>query len=75
MAQKIIRGYSVSFKDAAAKGIEHLSYILSYEETDSLFRNAKVSGRIKFEDRAGRNFTLTYKHGGKFELTKRSGWF
>lgn len=74
MKQKIIRGYTVLYADAAGKGIEHLAYILSTEETDSLFRNARISGKIKFEDRAGRNFILISKPGGKFRVKKRSSW-
>ncbi|MCH7759222.1 hypothetical protein IID20_02615 [Patescibacteria group bacterium] len=75
MNQKNIRGYKVSYKDAAAKGIEYLSYILSYEETDSLFNNARISGKIKFEDRYGRNFILVRKSSGNYILKTRSSWF
>lgn len=74
MAQKTIRGYTVSYNSAAAKGIKHLAYVLSYGEADSLFRNAKVSGKVKFEDRAGRNFTLVWTSSGNYTLKKRSSW-
>ena len=71
MNKKNIRGYSVYYNDEAKRGIDHLAYVLSFDEANSLFRNARISGKIKFEDRAGRNFTLISKNNGGFELKKR----
>ena len=76
MKEKNIRGYTVYYKNNAEKGIEHLSYILSFDESESLFRAAKSTGKVKFEDRGGRNFTLISKLNGTFVVEKRSGgWF
>lgn len=74
MKSKIIRGYTVEYENDAEKGVAHLAYTLSYAETDSMFRNARISGKIKFEDRMGRNYTLTRKAGSTFMLKKRSAW-
>ncbi|MDA2922138.1 hypothetical protein MYX07_02605 [Patescibacteria group bacterium AH-259-L07] len=74
MKSKIIRGYTVQYNDDAKKGVEHLAYTLSYAESDSLFRNARISGKIKFEDRVGKNYTLVRKTGSTFVLKKRSAW-
>ncbi len=71
MNKKNIRGYSVYYNDETKKGINHLAYVLSFEETDSLFHNARYSGKIHFENRSGRNFTLISKNNGSFELKKR----
>jgi len=75
MAEKYIRGYKVKYGADAAKGIEHLAYVLSWGEADSLFRAARLSGKIKFEDRVGRNFTLISHPDGNFEVKGRSGWW
>ena len=72
---KIIRGYTVLYDDNAAKGIEHLAYVLSIEESDSLFSNARYSGKVKFEDRLGRNYTLIYNLNGTFKVERRSDWW
>jgi hypothetical protein len=71
MKKKNIRGYTVHYKEDAEKGISHLSYVLSLAEADSLFRNARYSGRLKFEDRLGRNFTLISHTNGSFTVEKR----
>ena len=71
MAQKFIRGYPVFYESNAIKGIEHLAYVLTYEETDSLFRSARLSGKVEFEDRVGRNFTLINTSGRNFQVKKR----
>lgn len=71
MNKKRIRGYLVYYSDETKKGIDHLAYVLSFDETNSLFRNARYSGKIKFEDRRGRNFTLISKNDGSLELKKR----
>lgn len=74
MKSKTIRGCTVQYNDDAQKGVDHLAYTLSYAEADSLFRNARISGKIKFEDRVGKNYTLKRKTGSTFVLTKRSAW-
>jgi len=74
MLQKNIHGYIVNYKNNALKGVEHLAYVLSFDEAFSLFQAAQISGNVKFEDRAGRNFTLKSKTIGTFLLEKRSGW-
>ena len=71
MNKKNIRGYSVYYDDKTIKAFNHLAYVLSFEETDSLFNSARLSGKIHFEDRLGRNFTLISKNNNKFELKKR----
>ncbi|MBL7054040.1 hypothetical protein ISS06_02480 [Patescibacteria group bacterium] len=75
MNQKNIRGFTVLFRAPAKQGVDHLAYTLSSTEMNSIFRNARISGKIKFEDRQGRNFTLISKHNGKYVVKKRSGWF
>ena len=74
MPAKNIHGYIVNYKNNAHKGAEHLAYVLSYDEAFSLLRAAQMSGNVKFEDRAGRNFTLKSKTTGTFLLEKRNGW-
>ncbi len=74
MPQKNIHGYIVNYKNNAHKGAEHLAYVLSFDEAFSLFQAVQMSGEVKFEDRAGRNFTLKSKTIGTFLLEKRSGW-
>ena len=71
---KIIRGYTVYYDDSAAKGIEHLAYVLSIDESDSFFRNARDSGKLKFEDRLGRNYILISNLDGTFKVEGRSDW-
>ncbi len=71
MPQKFIRGYPVFYKNSAAKGVDHLAYVLTYEEAYSLFRSAQLSGRVEFEDRVGRNFTLINTSGRNFEIRRR----
>lgn len=76
MKQKNIKGYIVLYKDDAEKGVEHLAYILSFDEAESLFRSAKNIGKVKFEDRGGRNFLLISKFDGTFVVEKRpDSWF
>ena len=73
---KTIRGFRVECESGVEKGADHLAYTLSYDEAYSLFKAAERTGKIKFEDRAGRNFTLIAKLDGSFELKKRkTGWF
>ncbi len=71
MIQKNLKGFSVSFLEEAKNGFEHLAYVLSFDETCSLFDNAKMSGKIEFEDRLGRNYTLLSKLNGNFEIKER----
>ncbi|HKL16827.1 MAG TPA: hypothetical protein VJ900_00460 [Patescibacteria group bacterium] len=71
MEESNIQGYSVKHKSGLRKGIFHLDHILSTNETESIFRNARMSGSIKFEDRVGRNYVLKYKPFGKYTLKKR----
>ena len=72
---KIIRGYTVFYDDSAAKGIEHLAYVLSIEESDSMFSSVRSTGKLKFEDRLGRNYTLIYNFDGTFKVERRSDWW
>jgi len=74
MKTKNIRAYAVSYEDDASQGFEHLAYILSLDESESLFTNARMSGKVKFEDRAGRNFTLIRQNDGDFLIKKRHSW-
>jgi len=71
MNKKNIRGYSIYYDDNAIKAFRHLAYVLSSDERNSLFDSARLSGKIHFEDRLGRNFTLIYKNNGSFEIRKR----
>jgi len=71
MNKKNVRGYPVYYNDNAVKALDHLAYVLSSDERDSLFNSARLSGKIHFEDRLGRNFTLIGKNNGSFELRKR----
>jgi len=71
MNKKNLRGYTVYYKDEASKGVEHLAYTLSFDEATSLFYNARKTGKIKFEDRLGRNYTLIGKLNGTFQVKKR----
>ncbi len=75
MPTKNLRGYTVFYEDNAAKGVEHLAYVLSPGEADSLFYSARLSRKIKFEDRVGRNYILISKLNGTFEVRKRRGWW
>ncbi len=70
---KNIRGYTVYYDNDTQKGLDHLSYVLSQSEQDSLFDSAWRSGEVKFEDRAGRNFTLKSQSRWSFTLEKRGG--
>lgn len=74
MKQKNLRGYTVKYKEDASKGVEHLAYVLNIEESESLFHNSRLSGKVKFEDRYARNFTLFFRGNGIFEIKKRGGW-
>lgn len=71
MKEKFLRGYSLSYEDEASKGFEHLAYVLSFEESNSLFNSAFLSGKIYFEDRVGRNYTLISKSRTSFKIEKR----
>jgi len=71
MIEKFLRGYAVSCDDDSLKGFEHLAYVLSFDEAESLFRAAFLSGKTHFEDRIGRNYTLIGKNRYSFELKKR----
>lgn len=72
---KVIRGYTVDYDSEAKEGIDHLVYVLSLEERDSLLKAAQRAGEVKFEDRMGRNFVLKRKSLWKFTLEKRKGWW
>lgn len=74
MPQKSIHGYLVNYENNTLKGIEHLAYVLSFDEAFSLFQATEMSGRVDFEDRVGRNFTLRRKTVGTFSLEKRERW-
>lgn len=74
--EKNLHGYLVFYDDNAAKGAEHLAYVLTFDEAESLFRAARNTGKVKFEDRIGRNFTLIGNLDGTFEIQARSNsWF
>ncbi|MDD3102310.1 MAG: hypothetical protein PHE59_04180 [Patescibacteria group bacterium] len=72
MLQKIVKGYEINFEEDAVKGVDHLAYILSYEESGSLFQAARLAGHTDFEDRGGRNFILVHNPNGSFELKVRN---
>ncbi|MCD6097194.1 hypothetical protein J7J60_02615 [bacterium] len=73
---KVIRGYTIHYDPEVAAGMEHIAYVLSREEQDSLFESAWRTGDVEFEDRKGRNFVLKSKSRWEFVLEKRKeGWF
>ncbi len=71
MEETNVQGYPVHHKKDVEKGVFHLEHILSTDETESMFRNARMSGSVKFEDRTGRNYTLKHKPFGDYTLEKR----
>ena len=71
MLSKNLRGYTVYYEQNAIKGIEHLAYVLTFDESESLFRAAKLEGKVEFEDRYGRNFNLISNFDGTFKLMVR----
>ncbi|MCD6471343.1 hypothetical protein J7K86_02345 [bacterium] len=71
MFSKNLRGYTVYYEKNAEKGIEHLAYVLNFDESESLFRAAKLEGKIEFEDRYGHNFTLISNLDGTFKVVIR----
>ena len=74
--EKYIKGYKVIYEENAKEGVNHLEYVLSYDESHGLFKAARSSGKIPFEDRLGRNYNLVSKLDGSFVVEKRStGWF
>lgn len=66
-----LKGYTVFYEDNAPKGIEHLGYVLDFQESEELFRQARQYGKTVFEDRLGRNFTLTRNPDGSFTVSVR----
>ncbi|MCF7907173.1 hypothetical protein K9K85_02745 [Patescibacteria group bacterium] len=75
MLTKNVHGYTVHYKRKARKGVDHLAYVLTYDEANSLFQSAlNTMEKVKFEDRVGRNFTLRRIGIAKFSLKKRKGW-
>jgi hypothetical protein len=75
MLTKNVHGYTVHYQKEAHKGVEHLSYVLSYNEANSLFQAAlNTMDEVKFEDRIGRNFTLKRVGINQFSLKKRKTW-
>jgi hypothetical protein len=75
MLTKNVHGYTVHYKRKARKGVDHLAYVLSYDEANSLFQSALNTMReVKFEDRVGRNFSLKRIGINQFSLEKRQGW-
>jgi len=74
--EKIVRGYKITYEEDAKDGVDHLAYILSFDEAFSLIKAAKMQGKAAFEDRYGRNFNLVSKLDGSLILEKRrEGWF
>jgi len=71
MAKTNVQGYTVEHKEDVGKGVYHLDHVLSTDETNSMFKNARMSGSIKFEDRVGRNYVLKHKPFGNYTLEKR----
>jgi len=71
--QKNIHGYNVFYDDDSEPGIEHLAYILSSDESQSMFQATHRSmTKLNFEDRLGRNFILIPKMNGDYELKRNS---
>ena len=71
--RKNIHGYNVFYDDDGALGIEHLAYILSSNESQSMFQSTRRSmTHLHFEDRLGRNFILIPKMNGDYELKRNS---
>ncbi len=71
MPQTNVQGYTVHYDNDAEKGVYHLEHVLSTNETESMFQNARLSHKIKFEDRIGRNYTLKHKPFGDYTVVKR----
>jgi len=71
-----VRGYTVLYEENAIKGVDHLHYVLDFQEADDLFKRARNYGKAIFEDRAGRNFILTHNPDGTYTLKVRgSSWW
>ncbi len=71
MAKTNVQGYTVEHDENVKRGVYHLDHVLSADETESMFKNARMSSSIKFEDRTGRNYVLKHKPFGNYTLEKR----
>lgn len=67
-----IHGYPVRFEESLRNtGAYHLRYHLEPGEAKTLLDAARSHGKAYFEDRENRNYTLTHKSDGSFELISR----
>jgi hypothetical protein len=73
LKQELIHGNYVSYESGEKNimyGIRHLDHVLSAEEAQVFFRQAKEKKSAQFEDKNRYQFTLVYQNG-KFLLLSR----
>ncbi len=67
-----IHGHVVYGEDDAHLGLNYLDYDLDREETEPLFKQAKLHGAVPFEDEHEHQFLLAYDSGrGAYTVTVR----
>lgn len=71
MANKTtVHGFTVSYEQNAAYGIDHLRNDLDYNEAKVFFDQARSKGQARFEDDEDRQYTIIYQNG-VFVLVRR----
>ncbi len=74
MKEVHIHDHHVNYEDNAYGGVDYLMRHLDRQEAEVFFNEAKHRGHIKFEDAAGKDYTLAH-HNGAYTLEhKVSGW-
>lgn len=69
--QEKIHGYLLNFDERLRDtAIYYLECDLNYAELRTLFEAARAKGRAYFENKAGRNFVLSHRGDGTYDLTE-----
>ena len=73
MKQIRMHGFIVKYEDDAHEGVNYILKELDNNEARVFFDEARRRGEAQFEDRSGKNYTITKNRDGTFDLTKRPG--
>lgn len=57
-----VHGFPLTYEEEAKSGVSYLTYSLDQAEAKVFFDQARAKGMAAFEDREGRDYTLTYKN-------------
>ncbi|MCX6760049.1 MAG: hypothetical protein NTW46_01760 [Candidatus Nealsonbacteria bacterium] len=73
MKQIRMHGVIVKYEDDAHEGVNYILKELDHDEAKVFIDEARRRGEAQFEDRNGKNYTLSKNSDGTFDLVKRPG--